>query len=211
MIALTAPGKRIAAIALTLALILGAAWGVVDRMTRTAQAATWADTESSPPTDFSDDDVTPQAFDPNTNTDDNQADTNGEPRRSTNDLNQLMVLDAIMGNGSIGASTLGELIVLEALFDDASLDTSDVRKLIVLDAISRGDTSSDLGGLIVLESLFGDAADNDTNRVDLEELIMLDVLFGEHGLRTNGSSTWGASSLGELIILDELFNDGDLL
>jgi LysM repeat protein len=88
--------------------------------------------------------------------------------------------------GSVGGNSLGELIVLDKMFDNGS---------------GNGDgTLGDIGELIVLDSLFSGRSFNNTG--------VSGVTTTSTGLLSGYTNGIAGNSLGELIVLDQMFDDG---
>jgi len=144
----------------------------------------------------------------------------------------------VLGGSGGGQSNLGDLIILEALFNDGEDgsglnlgdggDGTDIGDLIILEALfNDGLTSGVIGGrrTVVVESgdtLSGIAEEflGDASRFDeiaeLNDIEDPDVIFPGQRLRlpadgggVGTGNILGDSNLGDLIVLSELFNDGD--
>ena len=104
-------------------------------------------------------------------------------------------------------SSLGELIVLDSLFSGSFMNDSSTDTTNGLLGTSR------LGELIVLSQLFGNnnGLFNTTDGTSLGELLVLDNLFSGnvHVDTQNRFGFNGTSRLGELIVLSELFGNGN--
>jgi len=117
------------------------------------------------------------------------------------------------------ANGLGDLVVLKELFGDGEGifdgENSSLEDLIVLDALFGNSNNGifggnvlggDLNNLVILNELFGDGEGIlDGEDSSLEDLIVLDALFGNSNNGMFNGNGLGGTNLKDLIILDLLF------
>lgn len=138
---------------------------------------------------------------------------------STNarNLAGLIAVDDVTGGGSFtSTNNINDLIVLQGLFGTGTQaqKTQDLTGLIAVDSVlndggafggSGGSLTDDtsLGDLIVLSSLFPVGTTADAR--NFAGLIAVSNMAGDSG--TNGAFTKGSSNLGDLLVLNNLFLD----
>lgn len=133
---------------------------------------------------------------------------------SAQNLAGLIAVDRITNGttGTTGNDSLGNLLVLNNLFGTTSSaqNTKDLAGLIAVDRSvgmsgTTTSTSDNLGNLLVLNGLFGNgsgtASGVSTSAQNLAGLIAVDRITGGTG------GTTGSDSLGNLIVLHNLFNN----
>jgi len=128
-------------------------------------------------------------------------------------LGDLFILDELFNNGggdilNGGDNDLGDLFILDQLFSNNGGMFGGTNGL-----FGGGTNGGSLGNLIILDELFGSNGDSILNGGggilnggdnDLGDLFILDQLFSNNGGGMFGGTNGG--NLGDLIILEELFN-----